>query len=370
MSDSYRIAVLLYRLRFGGAERVMLTLSGELARRGHEVDLVAFDARGEFAAKVPVNVGLYDLRSLGIIRAAREISKYLTARSPSAVIANGDRCALASFMARKLRPSGNTRIIAVVHHDLAGVLGLRGASAKDRFLAWGKKFPMGRVYRRIDEIAAVSEGAAASVVNFLGVPRGMVSVIYNPVPMDEIREKASQAANHPWFADGALPVIISCGRLTPHKDFGTLLSAFALLRREMPSRLVILGEGPEREKLETLIRSLGLENYAALFGFEENPYRYIARAKLFALSSICEGFALVITEAMALGIPVVSTDCPSGPAELLADHPDRLVPVGDPDTLAAAMKKGLEIGREENDLSRFSVADCADRYISLISRRR
>ncbi|MDR1581252.1 MAG: glycosyltransferase [Synergistaceae bacterium] len=368
MSDNGRIAVLLYRLRFGGAERVMLTISEELARRGYEVDLVTFDAEGEFAEKVPENVGLYDLRSLGIIRAARKISEYLAARSPSAIIANGDRCALASFLARKPRSRESTRIIAVVHHDLTGVLGLPGTSAKDRFLAWGKKFPMSRVYRQVDEIAAVSEGAAASVINFLGVPRDKISVIYNPVPVDEIRELASHAANHPWFADGAPPVIISCGRLTPHKDFGTLIRAFALLRREMPSRLVILGEGREREKLEALICSLGLEDCAALFGFEKNPYKYIARSRLFALSSICEGFSMVITEAMALGIPVVSTDCPSGPAELLANHTDMLVPVRDPDSLAAAMKKGLEIGQWENDLSRFTVANCADRYISLISR--
>ncbi|MDR1133330.1 MAG: glycosyltransferase [Synergistaceae bacterium] len=370
MNGRDRIAVLLYRLRFGGAERVMLTVSEELARRGYEVDLVTFDAKGEFAEQVPGNIRLYDMRSLGVVRAAYKISKYLAARAPSAIIANGDRCALASFMARKLRPRGSVRTIAVVHHDLAGVLGLRGVSFKDMFLAFGKKFPMARVYRRVDEIAAVSEGAAASVVNFLGIPRRMVSVIYNPVPVEEIREKASQAAEHPWFAGGGIPVIISSGRLTPHKDFGTLLRAFALLRRETPSRLVILGEGPEREKLEALIRSLGLEDRAALFGFVENPYKYIARAGLFALSSICEGLPTVIMEAMALGIPAVSTDCPSGPAELLAHHPERLVPVGDPDSLAAVMKKGLEIGREENDLSRFSVANCADRYISLISRRR
>ena len=370
MGDSDRIAVLLYRLRFGGAERVMLTISEELARRGHEVDLLTFDAKGEFAEQVPGNVGLYDLRSLGVFRAARKISEYLAVRAPSAVIANGDRCTLASFVARKLCPSGGTRIIAVVHNDLTGVLGMRGASVRDKFLAWGKKFPMARVYRRIDEIAAVSEGAAASAVNFLGVPRDKISVIYNPVPVDEIRKNASQTVEHPWFAEGALPVIISCGRLTPHKDYETLLRAFALLRRETPSRLVILGEGPERKNLEALIRSLGLGDCAALFGFEENPYKYIARAGLFALSSICEGLPTAIMEAMALGIPVVSTDCPSGPAELLANHPERLVPVRTPDALASAMKKGLEIGREENDLSRFSVAGCAGKYISLVSRRR
>jgi glycosyltransferase involved in cell wall biosynthesis len=155
----------------------MFTLSEELARRGYEVDLVTFDARGEFAEKVPENVKLYDLRSLGVISAARKISEYLSARSPSAIIANGDRCALASFLARKPRPRESARIIAVVHHDLTGVLGLRGASVKDRFLAWVKKFPMSRVYKRIDGIVAVSEGAAASVVNFLGVPRDKVSVI-------------------------------------------------------------------------------------------------------------------------------------------------------------------------------------------------
>ncbi|MDR3164347.1 MAG: glycosyltransferase [Synergistaceae bacterium] len=370
MNDSGRIAILLYRLRFGGAERVMLSIAGELARRGYEVDLATFDAKGEFAEKVPENVRLYDIQSLGIIRAAHKISKYLAARSPSAIIANGDRCTLVSFLARKLCPHTRTRIIAVVHHDLTGALGLLGASARDKFLAWSKQFPMSRVYRQLDGIVAVSEGAAASVVNFLGIPRDMISVIYNPVLVDEIREKASHAVEHPWFANGAPPVIISCGRLVPQKDFETLLRAFALLRRETLSRLVILGEGPERKGLEALIRSLGIDDCAALFGFDENPYKYIAKANLFVLSSVFEGLPTVIIEAMALDIPVVSTDCPSGPAELLARHPERLVPMRDPEALAAAMKKGLEIGREQNDLSRFSAANCADGYIALMSRRR
>jgi glycosyltransferase involved in cell wall biosynthesis len=361
-----RVAIFLYRLRFGGAERVMLTLAEEFIRRGLSVDVIAFDASGEFAANLPSSARLVDIGSLKISKAQDALKKYINDSAPEAILANGDRCTAAAFWA-KYHARNKTAIVSVVHHDLLGILALSGESFKNRFLARVKQFPMSFIYRRIDAVAAVSEGTADSVHNFLGYPRDRISVIYNPVDADALREKADKPATHPWFTAGrTIPVIVSSGRLTAQKDFPTLLRAFRLLTDKTPARLAIIGDGPERTALENLIDELGLKGNAELLGFQENPFKYVARADLFALSSVFEGFGMVILEAMALGIPAVSTNCPSGPAELLRAHPERLVPTRDPQALANAMESGLKIGREENDMTEYSVQNCARKYLELI----
>jgi glycosyltransferase involved in cell wall biosynthesis len=362
---NHRITVFLYRMRFGGAERVMLTLSEEFARRGLKTDLVACEAKGEFSAKTPDGVRLFDLNATSPFRAAQNFSRYISERNPSAVIANGDRCVLSAFAARAfgcVKP----RLVGVIHHDLAGILDLHDAPLKDRFLARAKKAPMPYVYRRADKIVAVSRGTAEGSAKFLGVPRDKITVIYNPIPTNEIRLKALEPADHPWFSDGGPPIIISCGRLAPQKDFPTLVRAFALVRRKTAARLVIIGDGPEREKIEGVIRSLGLDRDASLLGYQENPFKFVAKSRLFAVSSVFEGLSMVILEALALGVPAVSTDCPSGPRELLAGHPERLAPVGDAATLAEVMLAGLEIGREDFDMSPYTLERCADGYLDLL----
>jgi glycosyltransferase involved in cell wall biosynthesis len=202
-------------------------------------------------------------------------------------------------------------------------------------------------YPRAQAVIAVSQGVADDLEGLIGAGRARVLVIPNPVVTPDLTTLAAAAADHPWFKPGLIvgapPVVLAAGRLSPQKDFQTLIRAFALLVRDRDLRLLILGEGPERAALEFLVRDLGLTGRVALPGFRANPFALMARARLFVLSSAWEGLPGVLIQAMACGTPVVSTDCPSGPREVLADgRYGPLVPVGDPQALAHAIGETLD----------------------------
>jgi glycosyltransferase involved in cell wall biosynthesis len=176
----------------------------------------------------------------------------------------------------------------------------------------------------------------------MGIPRGHIQVIYNPVVTPDSREQAGAPLEHPWFKAGEPPVLLGVGRLCPQKDFPTLIQAFAQARKERSARLLILGEGRERPALEALVRGLGLEQDVAMPGFVENPLPYMAQSSLFVLSSRWEGLGNVLVEAMYCGVPLVATDCRHGPREILADGKyGTLIPVGDASALARAIQSGL-----------------------------
>ncbi len=169
-------------------------------------------------------------------------------------------------------------------------------------------------------------------------------VIYNPVVVPGFYEKAAEPVEHPWFAAGGDPVVLGVGQLKPQKDFATLIRAFAHVRAERRARLVILGEGSERIALESMVRKLGISDCVSMPGYQRNPYKFMRRASVFVLSSIYEGCPLALAEALAVGTPIVATDCEAGPAEIL-DHGrfGKLVPVGDAEALASAIMETLAV---------------------------
>jgi len=181
------------------------------------------------------------------------------------------------------------------------------------------------------------------LAQLMNVSRERITVIYNPsVVQAEVQAKAQAPLDHPWFKPDQPPVILAVGRLQVQKDYPTLIRAFALVRQTRPVRLLILGEGKERPLLEALVKELGLEQDVSLPGFVLNPYAYMARAALFVLSSRWEGLPTVLIEALCCGAPVVSTDCPSGPREILRDGQyGPLVPVGGVNALARAIETTL-----------------------------
>jgi glycosyltransferase involved in cell wall biosynthesis len=207
-----------------------------------------------------------------------------------------------------------------------------------------------RAYDQADAVVAVSDGVADDLAAWSGLPRAQIATIYNPVVTEELRRLQREPIDHPWFQPGAPPVVMSAGRLGRAKDFPTLIRAFAQVRRLRPARLVIFGKGKSEAKtaksiagLQALAAELGVEGDVALPGFVANPFAYMARAATFALSSINEGLPGVLIQAMACGCPVDSTDCPSGPAEILAGgRYGRLVPPGDDKALAEAILATLE----------------------------
>ena len=219
-----------------------------------------------------------------------------------------------------------------------------------------------RWYRRATAVVAVSDGVADDLARTTGLPRAQITTVHNGLDLDLVRRRAPERPEHPWL-DGASgpPVILAVGRLEPQKDFATLLDAFALLRRLKPARLIVLGEGRERERLQAKARDLGLGGEVDLPGVSLNPYPYMARAALFALSSRWEGFPNVLLEALACGCPVVSTDCLAGPREILENGMfGRLVPVGDATALAEAMAATLDAPPLRRSLVRRAAAFRAD----------
>lgn len=198
-------------------------------------------------------------------------------------------------------------------------------------------------YPWADGFVAVSQGVADDLRRFAQLPEVKVHTIYNPVVTDELLASAARTPEHPWLAPGEPPVILGVGRLVGQKDFATLVRAFALVRRTRSAKLIILGEGDKRPELEALVTELGLSDEVSLPGFVDNPFAYMARADTFVLSSRHEGLPGVLIQAMACGCKVVSTDCPSGPREILNNGSlGALVPVGDAGALAEAIVATLD----------------------------
>lgn len=201
---------------------------------------------------------------------------------------------------------------------------------------------IGRFYPWADRIVSVARGTADDLARTTGLSRERIEVVHNPIVTPELKELAKTPLDHPWFREGEPPVVLSVGRFSKQKDFGTLLRAFARVREDRPARLVILGDGPERSMLESLISELGLDEVAALPGWVANPYPWMAHAGVYVLSSRWEGLPSVLIEALYCAVPIVATDCLSGPREILegGEH-GLLVSVGDVEALARGIESAL-----------------------------
>jgi glycosyltransferase involved in cell wall biosynthesis len=225
-------------------------------------------------------------------------------------------------------------------------------------------------YRAADAIHAVSHGVAVASAKELGFPLKRIQVVYNPVVTRQLLDMSRADVDSFWFADDKRPVILAAGRLTKQKDFATLIRAFALAKSKANLRLVIIGEGEQRPRLERLIGEYSLQGAVLMPGFVDNPFAVMKRADLFVLSSAWEGLPNVLIQAMACGTPVVSTDCPSGPAEILENGKwGRLVPVGDAEELARAMLKTLKDKTHPDVTTRaayFNLDRVVDAYLRLL----
>lgn len=334
-SDTPKISIFLSSLDGGGAERVMLNLAEGFQSLGFQVDLVLGKSVGPYLSQIPFGVNVVDLkqpRLLGCIFALRD---YLKSERPFALLSALEDTNIVAIFARSLAKV-KIKLVVTVHNYLSQES--RNAHSLKRklvpyFLRW--------IYPFSDDIVGVSEGVVEDLRS-LGCPRHKTHVIYNPIVTHKLLNKIQEPVSHPWLAPEQPPVIIAVGRLTPQKDFQTLLKAFALVHQRHPSRLILLGEGEERRSLEALATALGIVEDILMPGFLENPYCLMARAKVLVLSSAWEGFGNVLVEAMAAGTPVVSTDCQSGPREILDNGKyGKLVPVGDIEFLADAILDSL-----------------------------
>lgn len=359
-----RLAFYMPSLAGGGAERVFLHLAKGFVDRGYEVHLVLARAEGPYLPQIPKEVRVVDLRAPRVLASLPGLVRYLRREKPFAMLSALDHTNAVAIAARSIARVP-TRIVATVHSTPTQVV-TNARTLPARLLPlWTRP-----LYRRAHVVVAVSQGVANELVHYVGIPEHKVRVVYNPIITPGLFRKAEEPLGHPWFHEGEPPVILGVGRLTKPKDFPTLIRAFAIVHRQRPARLMILGEGEERPALESLVRELRLDEDVSLPGFMQNPYPYMKRAAVFVLSSRWEGLPTVLIEAMALGTPVVATNCPSGPAEILkGDQIGALVEVGDIKAIANAISRALngELRLAPQEcMSPYTIEYALERYIRLL----
>ena len=331
-----RLAVFLQDLSGGGAERVAVLLMNELVQSG-PVSLVLARREGPYLADLDPSVEIVDLGGVRTLGAIAGLARWLRRRRPDALMSHLTHVNVAAVAAVALART-RTPVVVVEHNQIdLNYARLTSVAVKAAYRATAWAYP------RADAVVCVSPGVAKSISTFARMPLERLRVIDNPVVTPELERLAAEPPAHPWLRDKTAPVIIGCGRLVEQKDFETLIRAFRLVRDKRPARLLILGEGPLRGALEALAAALGLTDDVSLPGFDRNPFAAMRAADVFALSSRWEGLPTALIEALACGVPVVATDCPSGPFEVLKGGSlGRLTGLADPAGLALATLQTLD----------------------------
>ena len=360
------LSILLPNLAGGGAERVSLWLAQEFLGRGHQVSFVLCRAEGELLFLVPEGVQVVDLGAARMRNALWPLVRHLRAAdAPDALIANMWPLTSIAVTARALARS-RTRLMLCDHSNYPFQIASAPFPPARRLSMAATMRP---TYPFADAVVSVSNGVGAEVARLAGMPRARITTIHNPIaPLTP--EWPLDRAQATWPA-GSGPRLIAIGSIKAEKDYPTLLRALARLRQTRDARLLILGDGPLRGEIEALRASLGLDGAVAMPGFHMNPADLLQAADLAVLSSQSEGLPTVLIEALQFGLPIVSTDCPSGPAEILENgRYGRLVPVGDVDALAAAMAEALDATHDREALKRraadFSPEIAARKYLDLL----
>jgi glycosyltransferase involved in cell wall biosynthesis len=315
-----------------GVDRLAQHLVRGFAAEGHAVDLLQIRRHGPFLQELPAGVNRVELGVSHVGTALLPLIRYLRRVRPAVLLCDKYRVNRAVLLARLLARV-DTRVVVRVGTTVSVDL-----ASRSTYQRWFETLWMRLLYPLADAVITPSRGASLDLARVAGLPAAQVLTVPSPLIASDLPERASQPVDHQWLATKDRPVILGAGELCARKDFATLIRAFARLRADLPARLIILGEGRQREELLALARELGVADDVSLPGFVRNPYAYMARADVFALTSRWEGAPVVLIEALALGIPVVATDCPSGPREILQDgRYGVLVHMGDEAQLAAAL---------------------------------
>ncbi len=363
-TEQDRIALFVPTMTIGGAERVALNLVRGMVAARQPVDLVLSTAQGGLLPQIPNHVPVVDLAASRLLRALPNLVRYMRRERPAAMISHMRGANIVAVVARRLaRVPCRLLIVEHTSRDKA-----QSFTLQDRAIMALRP----RVYPSADAVVAVSAGLA-SILRSCGLTN--VHTIYNPVVDDALIAQADQPIDHPWLQPDQPPVFLSVGRLVVPKDYPTLIKAFSIVRRQSQCRLLILGEGDQRPVLEQCARDAGLTaDDFEMPGFQANPYPYMRRAHAFVLSSIFEGFAMALVEALACGTRVISTDCRSGPSEILeCGKYGALVPPGNAESLACAMLDSLitpcDKTRLEHRARDFSVEAATSAYLRLALHR-
>jgi glycosyltransferase involved in cell wall biosynthesis len=360
-----RIGIVIYSLAGAGAERVSVNLAHEFVAAGHAVDFVLAHGEGELIAEVPTAAEMQVAQTVGARGWRAAIRDYVQEQSPDVLLAMMEGAGVLSIQAAK----GAVPVYVVSHIHFS-----RHCRHAPR---WKERWLMPLAARwylpRAAGVIGVSHGVSEDIRQAAGLKTERVRTIYNPILTDAFYKKAAEPVDHPWFVPNRdWLTVVTVGRLTVQKDHDTLLRAIAHVNNQRPVRLMVLGQGERLEELQALADELGIGAMVKFAGFDANPYRYIASSDVFALSSRWEGFGNVLVEALACGVSVVATNCPSGPREVLDDGRfGELVPVGDSEVLAEGITRAYE--REptptklSHHLKQFESASVARQYLDAMS---
>ena len=360
-----RIAFFLSTSGHSGVDRVAKHLLPALARRGYQVDLLKVRRHGPELGDTDPRIRILDLGHRQTYACLPNLVRYLRRERPAVLLSDKDRVNRTALLARGLA-GVDTRLVVRSGTTLSLDLASRGMLER-----WLQRLSVGRLYPFADQIIVPSAGAADDMARYTGLARERICVVPSPVVPESLFDADVPPPQHPWFHDPDSPLILGAGELGSRKDFETLLRGFARLRAQRRCRLMIIGRGRGRDRLLTLAAELGVADDFDLPGFIPEPYPYLANADLFAFTSRWEGLGFVLIEALALGTPVVSTDCPSGPNEILqGGRYGRLIPVGDDAALAQAMAATLEAPPPASQLKEaarpYAIEAAADAYLSVM----
>lgn len=355
-----RIALFLPSLAGGGAERRMLEVAELLTRAGFAVDLIVTRRGGAWWGSVSPPTRLINLNAWKAPISLPGLVRYIRRERPAAMIATIAQCCVTALVA-KLLVGREFRLILRQETVYSSYYPTAGPAMKALMLF------MRLLLHTADAIWSVSSYVADDLKRLAPKAAALVHVVENPVVSADLLRKARQPVAHPWLSDATVPVVLTVGRLKIlEKDHPTLLRAFAMVVKRRPARLVILGDGPDKSRLEALSRNLGIRDRVDFAGFQMNPAAYMVHAQVFVLSSIFDGLPGVLIEALACGTSVVSTDCPGGVREVLEDGKwGKLVRIGDAEALADAICETIESPMPPADL-----VHAASRYSTTASTRR
>ena len=359
------IALFFPSFRIGGTERVMVHLLHGFINKGLIVDAVVINAQGPFRKELPSGVNLVDLGSKRALTSLLPFISYLYKNHPEAVLSAATRVNIIAILAVLF----SRKSIRLVVSERSYLTQKKKYSSK----FWDKLSHqlIKLLYPYADSVVTVSQDANQDFMNFSNLDPKKITTIYNPVPVDYIQKAANEKIFHPWLETSEVPVILAVGRLSRPKNYPLLIDAFNILRQRRKCRLLIIGEGEERAKIQQLVQSSTFTEDIWLLGKTDNPYPYMARADVFVLSSSWEGFSNVLVEALACGATVVSTDCHSSPAEILQNGKfGRLVPEDDATALADAIEVSLDHPMPSKQsikrAQQFSVEKAVQKYLQLL----
>jgi glycosyltransferase involved in cell wall biosynthesis len=364
-----RVAFYLDALQGYGADRILVKIANGLADRKIQVDFVLSKQTNKASQSIHPAIRLFDLASsrLNVNKNVFGLAHYLHVHQPDVLFSS-------------IHFNNVTAAAALMLSGVKSKLVVRQANTL-RCQLRSYRFPIGLLlgfctrlaYKRADLIISQSKGMSRDITTFMKADARKVQLVYNPTVTPNIFEQAQQPTSHAWFDQKVAPIILAGGRLKPQKDFTTLIQAFSKVKQQIPdAKLVILGEGPQRQELEALVVQLGIAESVDLIGFQKNPYAFIAMADVFVLSSQYEGLPNILIEALALGKEIVATDCDSGPAEILKyGKYGKLVPTNDPDQMADAILDTLEepfaCSRRVQAIEDFDQDSQVEKYITVFS---